>query len=304
MSSALLAASFAVVLHAHGPLPTIETLIKRLHAPRCGITSFEVVIDAKKGEGNARPHISHVWRDGDRYRVDTLYHSGSIRNVDCINVPKDGQFFTGTFSSFTEASQAASILPATARKQIDIDPRFRLEDIGTSPSSIGNQTHGRGIEWHFGLVEETRALTEGAAKWVERTRWKDRTAFKIVLSGPNLPRKPTVEVTLLPDRRFAAVEARATWQWLGKSSIETSESELVRVSGMWLPKSSMTRKYVDGKKVAELIQTIDYVCLNKSPDPKVFTLEGMNLIRGTLVGTEDGPMVWDGSKLVPHRMPR
>ena len=65
----------------------------------------------------------------------------------------------------------------------------------------------------------------------------------------------------------------------------------------------MLAKSINGKKIAELTQTIDYVRLNKSPDPKVFTLEGMDLIRGTLVGTEEGLMVWDGSKLVPHRMP-
>ena len=306
MSSALFAASFAVVLHANGPLPTIEQLIERLHAPRRGITSFEVVIDAKKGEGKTDPHIERVWCDGGRYREDFLSRmsaNGSVRTIDATNLPKEGMFFTVRFDPVFEPSKVGSMLPVALRKDLHIKQPFRFEDLGATPEKLGNQAHGHGIEWHFGLVDETRVLTEGADNWVERIKWKDRTAFKLVLNGPDLPRKPAIEVTILPDRGFAAVSARATWDVLGRSSITTSESDLIRVSGMWLPKSSVHRKFIDGKKVAELTQTIDYVRLNKSPDPKVFTLEGMDLIRGTLVGTEEGLMVWDGSKLVPHRKP-
>lgn len=308
MSSALFAGAIAVLLHAHGPLPTLETLIERLHAPRRGITSFEIVIDARKGEGKTNPHLERVWRDGGRYRVDFLHRftdKGAVRSIKSTNVPQDGMYFSVWYDAVFNPSHAASMKPLSSRGggTPGVGHDFQFEDLGATPESFVNQAHGRGIEWYFGSASEIKQFTEGAEKRVERVKWKGQTAFKMVLSGPNLPRKPLIEATLLPDRGFAVVAVRATWEWMGRSSGEDSESDLIRACGMWLPSSSVTRKYSNGKKVAELTQTIDYVRLNKSPDPKVFTLEGMDLIRGTLVGTVDGEMVWDGTKLVPHRGP-
>jgi hypothetical protein len=300
MSSALFAASIAVVLHAHGPLPTIETLIKRLHAPRSGITSFEVVIDAQKGEGTARPHIRRVWRDGGRYRIDFLNgftDKGYARHIDSTNVPQDGMYFSVWYDPVFNPAKTASMKPLTHRRESGIAYPFRFEDLGATPESFGGQAHMRGIEWYTGREEWTE-------KSVERCKWKDLLAFKIVLAAPRHQVKATFEATLLPQRGHAVVHSRMTWEKDEKHEVRTSESILGRIAGMWLPTSSICSEFSNGKLTAKLTQTIDYVRLNKSPDPKVFTLEGMNLIRGTLVSTEDGLMVWDGSKLVPHRMPR
>ena len=287
---------------AQDSLPTVPDLVKKLYAPRKGITLFEVVIHARNGEGKAKPHIRRIWRDGDRYRFDHLNdfaNFGSARHTDCTNCPEPGKYFFVHYDREFDPSKAASMMPLATRRVIGGDRRFRFEDLGTTPEPLVNQAHERGIEWYLGLVGETEKLLKGAETRVERIRWRGRSAFKIVLTGANLPRKPTYEVTLLPDFGYAAVSAKSTWEANGRASVETSECELAKVSGIWLPTTSVYRKYADGKEIARLNQNIEYVRINESPDPKVFTLRGMDLIPGTLVGTENGTVKWDGKKLVP-----
>jgi hypothetical protein len=306
----LISGSLAFLLYTHGPLPTVESLVNKLHAPRKGITSFEVVIDAQKGEGKTHPHIEHVWRDGARYRVDFLNRfttKGAARNIDCTNGPELGMCFTVQYDAVFDRSKAASLMPLSARKEIGGDRRFRFEDLGATPESFLSQAHDSGIEWYLGRVEETADLVKGAETRVERVHWKGQPAYKIVLSGniklpgSNNPRKVGYEVTLLPNRDFAAVSSRANWETEDRIEVRLSECKLARFSGIWLPETSICRDYTNDKQIARLDSKIEYIRLNKAPDPKVFTLAGMGLVRWTLVGTKDGTTAtWDGSKLVPY----
>jgi hypothetical protein len=286
--------ALALVLPAYGPLPTAEDLVSRLHAPRADITRYELVIDAREGRGGTRPHLRRIWRDGERYRVDHFDQfdgkGAARRRIDCTNGPKPGLFFTIQYDPVFDPGKSGTMRPLGDRHVL-IDDRFRLESLGATPEEIVNQAHQRGLKWYLGRKEWTE-------KRVERCRWKALPAYRIVLAAPDHAVKPDFEVTVLPCYGYAAVSARMSWTEDGKVQTEGSECELTRVAGVWLPKSSVYRRRADGKLVAELVQRIEYVGLNKSVEGKAFTLEGMGLIRGTLVSTADGLMRWDGKRLV------
>src|SRR5262245_3957362 len=118
MPFTLSAASF-VLYHAIAPLPSIDTLVDRLQAPRKGITSYEVIVNARKVEGKANPHIQHFWVDGDRYRVDFLdqveikgiFRISARRWIRTKNVPDDGLFFDVHYDNPFRPNHVASLKP-------------------------------------------------------------------------------------------------------------------------------------------------------------------------------------------------
>lgn len=294
--------AFTVLLPAQhpaepqSPLPTVAELVAKLHAPREGITQYEIVIDARQAAGSARPHLERFWRDGTRYRTDHLddfVDGASRRKIDCTNCPTLGQFFAVDYDRVFDRAKTATLGVPADRQQLLGDTMLRIEDLGATCEPLVGVTL-RGIEWWLDRKEWT-------VKQVERARWNNLPAYKIVLGAPNHPSKATCEVTLLPDRGFAAVSVRSTSDAGGKKIVTTSDSDLGQVMGIWLPKSCVYKQFIDGKLTKSLVQKVEYVRLREAPDPKCFTLAGMDLIPGTLVGTDKGTMKWDGTQLGRHR---
>jgi hypothetical protein len=285
--------TLVVLAGAVDPLPDIPELVAKLHGPRKGIASYELIIDARMAEGDSRPHLHHIWLDGDRHRADRLDEftdrGSSRRTIDCTNCPDPGKFFAVRYDPVFDPSKAATLGPLANRASRAGDLRFRIEDLGATDEPVVNLVH-RGIEWYVGQAEWTE-------KRVERVRWKDLPAYKIVLAAPNHALKGRFEVTLVPDRGFAAVHAQSSWDLQGKQVVTATESELVQVDGIWLPTTCVYSKHTDGKLTAGLKQKIEFVSLRKPIDPKAFSLQGMGLLPGTLVVMENGTVNWDGTQL-------
>ena len=287
--SLLLASVVSLAVHTHGPVPTVEQLLNKVHAPRTGITRYEVVIDARGAEGKARANLRRVWRDGDRYREDHLTNfepDGTFRRrIDSTNAPENGQHFF--------LANGRADIRSLAHVKVHIDTRFRFEGLGATPESATNQAHERDLKWWADQKEWTE-------KRVERCCWKGHPAYKLVLEGPNHAMKPVFETTVLPRCGFAPIHSRMTCNEKDAVSTWMAESELVRVAGVWLPAKSVYQERTGDKVLAKLDQTI-YYSLNKPVASKVFSLEGLDLPSRTPVQTPDGPMKWDGEKLVPDR---
>ncbi|QJW95346.1 hypothetical protein FTUN_2894 [Frigoriglobus tundricola] len=290
----LLPISFLIPFAPDGPVPTIPHLLAKLRAPREEITRYELVIDARTAQGNARAHIHHVWLDGPRVREDRLDNfAGKVsrRRVDCTHGPNLGEFFTVAYDPQPDFSKLAIIRPLTDRQKVNGEWRIRIEDLGATHEELVNLA-ARDLDWYVNRPE-------WAERKVVRARWKGMPAYTIVLSAPAMKTKPTLEVTLLPQRGYAAVSARHTWNREGEAVVETTESELMRAAGIWLPATCVYREEVNGKQTGGLTQKVQFVSLNKPIDAKAFTLEGMDLIPGTLVSTRNaGIRKWNGKQLV------
>lgn len=287
--------ALALRLTALAPPPSIDELVEKLHAPRANITQFQVVIDATRAEGYPRPCIRRIWRDGVQYREDFFNKftgKSSDRYISCTNCPDMGKFFTVKYDAVFNPASSATMRSLSFRQRLGDSTDFRFEDLGATPETVGNQALARGVKWFLDRPEWTE-------RHVERSRWNDMLAYKIVLAAPAHPAKPTFDVTLLPARAFAAVQARQSWVQQGKTTVQASDSKLSQVGGIWLPTTCVYTEHVDGKLTQKLTQKLDYVRLNKAPDPKVFTLAGLDLIPGTLVGTDDDTKNWDGKQLGP-----
>jgi hypothetical protein len=288
----------ALLVHAHAPLPGIPDLIESLHAPRKGVVNYEVVVDARRAKGTAWAHLRHIWRDGARERVDHLDRfddkGAARRQIRCTNGPEVGQYFTAELGPVLDRSRAASVAPLADRLEVGGDQRFRFESLGATAEEVLNQAHQRGLSWYT----DQQIWTE---RRVERARWRGLPAYRIVLAAPGHPARPAFEVTLVPACGCTAVGARIAWESDGKHTVQTTESTVARVAGVWLPKASVYREHTGGVLTAELIQRIEVVSINRPIEARTFTLPGMQLPPGLLVSTQGGLMTWDGSQLVPAR---
>ena len=70
-------------------------------------------------------------------------------------------------------------------------------------------------------------------------------------------------------------------------------------SGLWFPKRTRSRRYVDGQLAEDVWVEVEAAELNRPPDPAAFTLAGLNLPLGTVVSDAVSGVskVWDGDKL-------
>jgi hypothetical protein len=258
-----------------------------------------VIVDGRKVEGQANPHLYHFYVDGDRSRVDFLdriekkgiFLTSARRSIRTKNVPEDGMFFDVHYDAVFNPAHAAGLKPLADRKQPLGEMLLRIEDLGATPETVGNQTL-RGIQWYLDMKEWTE-------RCVERTRWKNQPAYKIMLAAPKHAMKGTWEATLIPGQGYGVVNVNSSFEAQGIRFIDESTSELEKVMGIWLPKTSTASRHTDGKLTERYIQQMKYLSLKKPIDPKVFTLGGMDLIPETLVSTVDGIMKWDGAKLGP-----
>lgn len=290
MTHALLAAVIAS-LATQSPNPTIPDLIASLHKAR-QVNSYHLLIDAKTVQGNATPYVYQVWKDGTRYRTEFLHDfdgNTSARRIHCTNGPNVGEFFTVAYDRKPDLSKTAALGPLTAAKVVDGLQMLRFEDLGATFEPLISLT-ARGLAWHVDQKEWTK-------RDVIRAQWKGLAAYKIVLAAPDHPSNASLEVTLVPDRGFAAVEVRGEWI-NGQKTVYRSSSGLEQVHGIWLPVTHTCTEHANGNLVKSHVEKIRYVSVNKPLDPKAFTLEGFDLIPGTFISTASGIMKWDGKQIV------
>lgn len=292
--SVILSAVVASALY-HGPPPTPDQLVERLHAPRRGLTHYEVVIEGRAARGDARPYVRRVWRDGDRYRADHLDRFGpdgsARRLVGCTNAPEFGLFFAAHLDPVFDPAKAATMRPLADRVVL-VDDRFRFDDLGATPEDFLNQT-ARGVRYYLDFAGDRRR--------VERVAWRGRAAYRLEAEGRVRGGRLTFELTVLPGRGYADVGARTVWVGGGREITQAAESEVARVGGVWLPVSSVATEHADGRLVSESSQRAAYPRMGRAPDPGAFSLAGIALPPGLLVGTADGLKRWDGQQLVPAR---
>lgn len=294
LSAAVAVMSGTGVLVGQAPLPSIEELRSKLHAPRVGVTQYELVIDARKSEGETKPHVKRMWKDGDKYRTDHLdgfdERGGHRRLLNCTNCPEAGKYFTVGYDPVFDPSKSAVLAPLRNIQEPAGNTSFRFEDLGATNEVIVNLMF-RGLKYYTDLEVWTE-------KRVEQIQWNGLDAYQIVLSAPNHPNRATFAVTLVPTRGYAAVQARGKYTREGAEVVTVSDSDLEQIEGIWLPKSCSYFKTSAGKTIDKSFQAISYARLNRPLDPKSFRLDGMDLIPGTLVGTEKGTLKWDGTQLV------
>ena len=91
--------------------------------------------------------------------VDFLQHfteKGHVRTINATNVPTRRDVFLGRLRPSFRTEQAASMLPLASRRGARTSSMtFSSRTSAQRRSQLGNQAHGHGIEWYFGLVDET-----------------------------------------------------------------------------------------------------------------------------------------------------
>ncbi len=174
-----------------------------------------------------------------------------------------------------------------------VDPRL----IGVVPSDP--------LVLHAKTLESFLALPDRRNTSVARQMIGDLETWRIEYERGD---GTQIRMWIAPSQDYSIVRAAVVPESCGGNLVSRIECHNRKYGdpGIWFPHRVRYERFLDGKFYYEVVVTVHAARFNQPVDDKVFTLEGMDIPRGTpvfnLSSRWQGHEMWDGSKIVPVRM--
>jgi hypothetical protein len=180
------------------------------------------------------------------------------------------------------------VLSDTAVTRI-ADPRM----LGVMPSSYPNLVH---LDWEsFVGSDSYKSITIESEAFAGDNCWK---VTKVLLSDA------TVRSWFSPKKLGAIVRTEVLSSSNGHSYVESVDSDLEyhEPAKLWFPARCRFESKIDGQTQCEEAVEVRVIQLGRPVDPRLFTLEGLDIPAGTgiqrIPADRPGRLRWDGKRIV------
>ena len=114
----------------------------------------------------------------------------------------------------------------------------------------------------------------------------------------------SISVWISPEQGFGVVRAKSAGTENGQTIVQVTDSKLREYpqGNVWYPETSVYTLTQNGEELVRQNVTVEEAVFGEAPDPKVFTLAGLNLKPGRPINDQTrqyfGNLMWDGNEVI------